>query len=403
MNTSTNGSAYAKAPGRSNERLTQVGPGTPCGKLMRRYWQPIALSAKVTTRPQAARLLGEDLILFRDPSGRAGLLHSRCAHRGTTLYYGRVEERGIRCCYHGWLFDVEGNCLEQPCERGGGINLRVARQPWYPVEERYGLVFAYMGPLDRKPLLPRYDTMEDLEPDEILENEDESFYIGGGPFSSEQPIVPMNYLQVFENVMDAYHVYVLHTKFTGTQFRQEFGVMPEVTWDYVDHGVAYFADRRLENGNVLHRITQVLLPNVRCVPTIEMTPGRGNEIAWFVPVDDTHVRTFGVARARQPGGTYTRRSRRASYEGRLWSELSPDEHQIFPGDYEAQLGQGTVTLHSEEHLVGSDRGIILLRKLLDREMKAVAEGKDPIGTAFDGGDPVVRVRAGNYYKEPVAS
>ena len=102
-------------------------------------------------------MLGEDLILFRDKTGRPGLVQARCAHRGTTLYYGKVEERGIRCCYHGWLFDVEGRCLEQPCEPEGGRFRDRVRQPWYPVQELYGLVFAYMGPPEKKPVLPRYD------------------------------------------------------------------------------------------------------------------------------------------------------------------------------------------------------------------------------------------------------
>ncbi len=100
--------------------MTEVGAGTPLGEFMRRYWHPVALSDKVNDIPQKLRLLGEDLVIFRDRQGRPGLLHARCAHRGTTLYYGRVEENGIRCCYHGWLFDVEGRCLEQPCEADGG-------------------------------------------------------------------------------------------------------------------------------------------------------------------------------------------------------------------------------------------------------------------------------------------
>src|SRR5580698_5060044 len=149
--------AYGRKPATSNDLLTQVGPGTPCGEFMRRYWQPVAKSSDVTPRPQNLRILGEDLILFRDRKGRPGLVYPRCMHRGTSLYYGKVEERGIRCCYHGWLFDVQGNCLEQPCEPDGGRHREKARQPWYPLEEKYGLVFAYLGPPSKQPLLPRYD------------------------------------------------------------------------------------------------------------------------------------------------------------------------------------------------------------------------------------------------------
>ncbi len=102
------GSAYGRSPPHSNKLLTEVGPGTPCGELMRRYWQPISTSADVQEMPRKVRVLGEDLVLFRDRKGRAGLLYPRCMHRGTSLHYGRIEADGIRCCYHGWLFDVEG-------------------------------------------------------------------------------------------------------------------------------------------------------------------------------------------------------------------------------------------------------------------------------------------------------
>src|SRR5665213_1488847 len=156
------GTAYGRTAPTHDAMLTEVGPGTPCGEFMRRYWQPAALSSEANATPRQVRLLGEDLILFRDGQGRAGLVHARCAHRGTTLYYGKVEERGIRCCYHGWLFDVEGNCLDQPCEPEGGVHRDKARQPWYPVQELYGIVFAYLGPPEKQPALPRYDILENV-------------------------------------------------------------------------------------------------------------------------------------------------------------------------------------------------------------------------------------------------
>jgi phenylpropionate dioxygenase-like ring-hydroxylating dioxygenase large terminal subunit len=106
------GTAYGRAPQHHDAEITEVGPGTPCGEFMRRYWHPVALAERVGPTPQKLRILGEDLVLFRDRAGRPGLLYPRCCHRGTTLYYGRVENDGIRCCYHGWLFDVEGRCLD---------------------------------------------------------------------------------------------------------------------------------------------------------------------------------------------------------------------------------------------------------------------------------------------------
>ena len=187
-----------------NEVLTKVGQGTPCGETLRRYWWPIMTSADVKDRPLPVRVLGEDLILFRDRGGRVGLLHARCCHRGTTLYYGKVEDDGIRCCYHGWKFDIHGNCLEQPCEPSGGVFKDKVRQPWYPVGERYGLIFAYMGSAGKMPVLPAYECLETMDDGEFVEADDSSIG-GGGP-----AIIPCNWLQHFENVVDPYHVPVLH-------------------------------------------------------------------------------------------------------------------------------------------------------------------------------------------------
>jgi len=387
------GGAYGLPPGASNPLLTRVGPGTPCGEFMRRYWQPVGVSSMVGTTPKKVRVLGEDLVLFRDRRGRAGLLHARCCHRGTTLYYGRVEDEGIRCCYHGWLFDVRGQCLEQPCEPGGGLRRHKVRQPWYPVQERYGLVFAYMGPLDRMPALPRYDTLEQLGPGEFLEQDTMSFYTGG-PMEVDS-CAPFNWLQNFENVMDSYHVLILHSRFTGIQFRKEFDIMPKVEWSLLDHGVAARSLRPLPDGGVFDRITQVLLPNIRIVPSIQLTRGQGREVAWLVPIDDTHHRSYGVARVSEPG-LYTSRSRHADHNGKMWGEMNEEEHQRFPDDYEAQLGQGEITFHNEEHLATSDKGVILLRKLLTQEVRRVAAGGDPAGFTQDESRSVVRVRAGNF-------
>src|ERR1700749_4886803 len=165
-------------PSTTRTELTSVVRCTPMGELLRRYWHPIGLSAAAGDVPRKVRVLGEDLILFRDRHGRPGLLHARCCHRGTTLYYGKVKEDGIRCCYHGWKFDAEGRCLEQPCEPEGGLFKDKVRQPWYPVEERYGLIFAYLGPAEKKPVLPRYDVLDELDPDEKVEA---SNLIASGP------------------------------------------------------------------------------------------------------------------------------------------------------------------------------------------------------------------------------
>ncbi len=398
VSTRRDGGGYGKPVNHHDPFLTEVGPGTPCGELMRRYWQPVGLSASVADRPVPVKILGEDLILFRDGAGKVGLLHAQCCHRGTSLYYGKVEPSGIRCCYHGWLFATDGKCLEQPCEPEGGLHRDRVRQPWYPTEERYGLVFAYMGPLDRQPPLPRYDTLENLGPDEVLEPEGKSWYIGAG-LTEDNPHASYNWLQNWENVMDPYHVLILHSRFTGIQFRKEFEVAPKTEWDFLDHGLATESFRDLPDKRRFRRVTQVLLPNIRIVPTIELTEGQGREVAWLVPVDDRTHRSFGVARRpKSEEPVYERRSRMASHDGKIWSEMSADEHQRMPDDYEAQSSQGEIAIHADEHLVTSDKGIVMLRRLLARQIRTVADGGDPIG-AGPSASALVQVKAGNFFFE----
>jgi 5,5'-dehydrodivanillate O-demethylase len=141
-----------------NELLTRVGRGTPGGEMLRRYWWPVNFSELVTKRGQPAkvRLLGEDLVLFRGGDGSLGLLALNCSHRGTSLEFGRVEENGIRCCYHGWLYDTRGQCLEQPAEPADSTFKSRVQHPAYQPLEIAGFIFAYMGP-EPAPLLPNYD------------------------------------------------------------------------------------------------------------------------------------------------------------------------------------------------------------------------------------------------------
>ena len=386
---SANGSAYGRRPQRPNKLLTEVGPGKPMGELMRRYWHPVAVSREVKDLPRMVRILGEDLVLFRDKSGRAGLLYPRCMHRGTTLYYGIVEQRGIRCCYHGWLFDVEGNCLEMPCEPGGGKRRGLTRQPWYPVEERYGLVFAYLGPPDKKPVLPRYDNLEHLEHGYEIQS-----YIGGmgstGDFSLD--MAPYSWLHMNDNVMDPYHVYILHSKMTGPQFAKAFELQPKVRFFKTGAGVCYSAVRDLGDGRRVDRVSTWLLPNIMSVPDIYLKEGQSSMISWAVPVDDRH---FAQAMAmKMPRGVVFEGIRLG---GKTWGEMTMEEHQRTPGDFEAQAGQGPVSLHSEEHLVTSDRGITMQRRMLKEQIKLVREGDDPLGVSFDDNQAMVKIPSGNYY------
>ncbi|MSQ73205.1 MAG: aromatic ring-hydroxylating dioxygenase subunit alpha [Betaproteobacteria bacterium] len=382
------GTAYGRKPASHNARLTEVGPGTPMGELMRRYWHPVGLVADASGTPKQVRVLGEDLILFRDTAGRAGLLHQACAHRGSSLYYGKVEERGIRCCYHGWLFDVQGRCVEQPCEPDGGKARDQVRQPWYPVKEQYGLIWAYMGPPKKKPVLPRYEALEILGEGEFVEADGNSIG-GGGP-----KIIPCNWLQHYENLVDPFHVVVLHGSFSGTQFVAQMGLMPQVSWKYSEHGVKVLSTRTLPEGKVFRRVSEAVLPTLRVIPNPRVAQyARVESIGWVLPIDDTNFRIYTAGRVKSPGELVRQRSR---LNGKLWEDLTPEEHQQFPGDYEAQVSQGAIADHAAENLALSDQGVAMLRRMLERQLDAIAAGGDPAGVSFDPDAAPVRFEAGNY-------
>jgi phenylpropionate dioxygenase-like ring-hydroxylating dioxygenase large terminal subunit len=385
------GTGYALGPPTTRAELTSVARGTPMGELLRRYWHPVGLVSDATDIPRKVRILGEDLVLFRDGNRRAGLLHARCCHRGTTLSYGKVEARGIRCCYHGWLFDPEGRCLEQPCEPEGGLFRDKVRQPWYPLEERYGLIFAYMGPDGKKPALPRYDCLETMDEGEFVEADDSSIG-GGGP-----AIIPCNWLQHFENVVDPYHVPVLHGSFSGAQFTNMMATMPEVSFETSPRGVLVRSSRRQDDGKVFYRVTEAALPTLRVVPNPRVAQfARVESIGWTLPIDDVSFRIYAAGRVKQTGDIGRMRSK---FNGKFWWDMSEAEHQRFPGDYEAQVGQGAQTIHSEEHFGQTDRGILMIRRLLSEQLEALAANKDPIGVSFDQDASPVLFEAGNFIRD----
>lgn len=385
------GTAYGRPPPTYRTELAEVGAGTPMGELMRRYWHPVGLVGDATDTPRKLRVLGEDLILFRDGQGRPGLLYPHCAHRGTSLYYGKVDERGIRCCYHGWLFDVQGHCLEQPCEPEGGRARGRRRQPWYPVQEQYGLIWAYMGPPEKKPVLPRYECLEMLDEGEFLEADDSSIG-GGGP-----QVIPCNWLQHYENLVDPFHVVILHSSFSGTQFVKEMAVMPEVHWEVQPLGVRTVSYRTLPDGRKLRRISEAALPTLRVIPSPRLGRfGRVESLGWVLPIDDHSFRIYVVGRVREAGELRRMRTR---MNGKLWEEMSEEEHRLYPNDVEAMVGQGVIAKHSEEHLVTSDKGIVMLRRLLQAQLQALAEGRDPAGVSFDAQAAPVAFTAGNWLAE----
>ena len=382
------GTAYGRPAPTYMKELAEVGPGTPMGELLRRYWHPIGMKADANETPRKIRVLGEDLILFRDKTGRPGLLYPHCAHRGTSLYYGKVEDAGIRCCYHGWLFDVQGHCLEQPCEPGGGKRADKARQPWYPVQELYGLLWAYMGPPDKKPTLPRYECLDVLDEGEFLEADDSSIG-GGGP-----QIIPCNWLQHYENLVDPFHVVILHATFSGTQFVPQMAVMPDVSWETQPQSVRTISLRKLPDGKTLRRISEAGIPTLRVIPSPKLGRfGRVESLGWVLPIDDRSFRIYVVGRVREKGELSRMRTR---MNGKLWEEMTEAEHQQYPNDVEAMVSQGVIAKHSEERLVSSDRGIAMLRRLLRDQLKAVEEGRDPAGVSFDPDAAPVQFTAGNF-------
>jgi phthalate 4,5-dioxygenase len=183
-----------------NDLLTRIGPGTPGGQMLRRYWTPAALSVEVPPggAPLPVRLLGEDLVLFRDESGHVGLLGIHCAHRGADLSYGRLEDGGLRCIYHGWLYDRTGRCLEQPGEPAASTFHERIRQPSYPCHEIGGIVFAYLGP-GEPPLFPNY---------ELFRVPEENRWV-------HKHYHECSYLQGNEGNIDTLHVGFLHRSCPG--------------------------------------------------------------------------------------------------------------------------------------------------------------------------------------------
>ena len=391
MTMDTEGRAYGQVAGTFDPDLIEVEGGTPAGELLRRYWHPIARSAEATTTPSHVRLLGEDLVLYRDKSGTPGLLTPRCCHRGTTLYFGKVEEEGIRCSYHGWLFSEDGQCIDQPCEPDRGRNKASYRQPWYPVHEYNGLIFAYMGPADRQPVFPRFDIFEDMTDDEEIVIVDHFAF--GGPSDA-----PCNWFQTHENSMDAYHVFILHNAISGPQFDPKLEIWPRIAWQRHPWGVTSTQDRELPDGTTLHRVTETRIPTMRVIPTPTLSVlGKTNNCSWAVPIDREHTRVYAMLRKlkSEPAQGLP------VYDGdRSWFDLTDEEHQRFPGDYETQVGQGEITLHSEERLSSTDRGVSLVRRQFKDQIKVVADGGDPYGVSFDPDDAIVSVIAGNYIVGP---
>ena len=346
--------------------LTHVGPGTPCGEYLRRFWQPVALLHELNDLPLRVRVMGEDLVLFRDASGAVGLLDLHCSHRGASLEFGQICEAGLRCPYHGWLYGVDGKVIETPGEPKESTFKDKLYHGAYPVHVYKGLVFAYMGPPDRKPAFPVYDTYE-ME--------------GYREWVGLRHMLPANWLQIKENCMDPAHLLFLHT-IAGNppdNFPPELNVTPELDYAVTPVGMAYIDSRRV-NDMVWVRMADFICPNIHQFGGSAMDFSKEARFVrpimtqWSVPVDDTHTMNFRMRhwRAADPGMPQLMAF--GQDETRPYAE-----RQRVPGDYDVQTSQRPIAVHALENLASTDRGVVMMRRMLREGIAAVRDGRDPKG------------------------
>ncbi len=379
-----------------DEIFQHVGPTTPAGEYLRRFWHPVAMSSQLDSGfPVAIKILGEDLVVFRDLSQRIGVLHKHCAHRRASLEFGRIENQGIRCCYHGWHFDIDGTILETPGEPpDSNIRHRIC-QGAYPTKEFKGLIFAYMGPPDLKPGFPFLDAMQ-IEGHDLV------------PYSIHSP---NNWLQESENAIDPFHSVFLHGRISGPQFPglEHFVDLPVVSYRKRKGGVVYAHARR--SGDLLRfRFHDYLLPNMAQnggmfqVMDKPKAFGRTSLTKWVTPLDDTSSRKFGWRHFNDNDEVLRQGSRdevgweTVDFYGQT-AHRSYEEQQSNPGDWEAWTSQGAMNIHKREYLGTTDEGVGMLRSWLKRDIQAVGKGKslpvlegtpeNPIVTY--GGDTVLSI------------
>jgi phthalate 4,5-dioxygenase oxygenase subunit len=383
--------------------LTRTGRGTPGGDLIRSYWQPVTLSRDLPAggAPQQVRLLGEDLVLFRDDQGRPGLLGRKCAHRCADLSYGRLENGGLRCVYHGWLYDVNGKCLEQPAEPEGGRGKNKIRQLAYPCVERAGAVWTYMGK-GEAPLFPNYPAF--TAPEAYL-------------FTTRWR-ANCNFLQGNEGNIDPVHTSYLH-KIDLAQagaFSSSIGVFaidaaPTLSVKTTRFGVRVFTDRKQGPGKKILRVTNFVMPNACAIGGYEAGLGRGGYSMFFhVPIDDTHHWRYEFtfhSKARLPVADMHKAYNSEMVEGG-GIRRTPENHylqdrdamdssylgmgQVFPvHDLFVTESQGNIHDHRDEHLATSDIAIVRARREMLEGIRDMQAGKDPRG--------IVRNHAENDFRD----
>lgn len=350
-----------------NETLTRVGPGTPMGKLLRRYWHPIAASSELE-KPgtKKVKLLGEDLVLYRDRSGQLGLLQERCPHRGVSLDYGIPTEDGLRCYYHGWCFNKHGQCTDQPNEPENSTFKNRIKIKAYPVEELGGLIFAYLGP-EPAPLLPRYD---------LFVRENVIRTIGWA-------IVPCNWLQIMENSFDPVHLEWLHGHYFEYVFEQQ--GRPVEEWPITKKHIKIGFDR-FEYGIIKRRVLEgqteenedwsvghpVVFPNM-----LRVGDAGAHSFQIRVPMDDTTTYHIWYTCFVPAEGVEVPKD----YPISLYEAPLKDENGKFITDYidgqdmMAWVTQGEIADRTTERLGTTDKGIIMYRQLLMEQIRKMERGE----------------------------
>lgn len=366
---------HRKATGEPDMNLCAVGRGTPGGEYLRRFWHPVAYLSELGELPLRVRALGEDLVAFRDGRGSVGVLHLRCCHRNTSLEYGIVEQRGIRCCYHGRLFDTDGTVLEIPGEPSEERLKCSVSQGGYPTHVFAGIVFVYMGPPERVPVFPQLDRFD---------------VPGVRLIPGVRLNLDCNWLQIKENVVDPHHTNHLHTipQRRGTQhFADEFESVVRFTFKEMPGGLAYFGARRV-GDNVWVRSAEAYGANIHCISSI-FENGKSAKDAtapfitfWTLPVDDDKSVNFFLSHVGENEAMPFERRRELEIFGQN-GDRPYAERQLLPGDHDAQVGQGPINVHATEHLGALDRGVSMFRRFVRDGIAAVARGEDPKGFYMD--------------------
>ena len=373
-----------------NELLTRTGPETQMGELIRRYWIPALLSEEIPAPdcpPARVRILGEELVAFRDTTGRIGLIDEHCAHRGSSLFYGRNEECGLRCIYHGWKYDVEGRVVETPAEPAGSDFKAKLRVTAYPTHEVAGVIYAYLGPRAKIPLFPNYEWTQ------VPVNQT---YV-------TKCLLECNYLQGLEGECDSSHLSLLHQSFAPGPARAiwRLDMAPVYETEETDFGVRLIAIRKAPPDRQYVRFSSLVMPVYGCVPA-GRGPGEldGFEVHTYVPFDDTRTWRYDIGfrrsrpvteeevhRRKQIGPDYVRiRNARNNYLQDRQAQKTVNYTGIedfLNHDACATESMGPIFDRSKEHLGVSDKAVIAVRKYLLNSVKNLRQGIDPPHLIYD--------------------